>query len=131
MISKPIENPVVVVSLKVYQMLLIAYPTKFRQEYGSHMLQVFRDYCLRTFHQGGTNAMFRLWAVTLFDLIQSVVSEHAHKEIEMKKEMKPRDIRMAGWALILSGAALAISMYFGALGDSYWFAITGILTFLF
>ena len=48
----------------------------------------------------------------------------------MKKEMKPKDIRMAGWAFILGGAALAISMFFGALGDSYWFAITGILTFI-
>ena len=48
----------------------------------------------------------------------------------MKKEMKPEDIRRAGWALILSGAALAISMYFGALGDSYWFTLTLILTFI-
>jgi len=44
--------------------------------------------------------------------------------------MKPEDIRMAGWALILSGAALAISTYFGALGDSYWFTLTLILTFI-
>jgi len=130
MIRKQSDIALISSSVRVYQVLLVAYPTKFRQEYGSHMLQVFRDCCLRTFHQGGTNGMARLWAITLFDLIQSVVSEHAHKEIEMKKEMKPRDIRMAGWALILSGAALAISMYFGALGDSYWFAITGILTFL-
>jgi len=130
MISKPIENPIVAISVKVYQVLLAAYPAKFQQEYGSHMLQVFRDCCLRTVHRSGTNGMVRLWIVTLFDLVQSVVSEHAHKEIEMKKEMKPRDIRMAGWALILSGAALAISIYFGALGDSYWFALTLILTFI-
>jgi hypothetical protein len=74
--------------------------------------------------------MARLWVVTLFDLVQSVVSEHAHKEIEMKKEMKPQDIRMAGWALILGGIALALSLLAGTQGDSYWFVITGILTFL-
>jgi len=44
--------------------------------------------------------MARLWAIALFDLIQSVISEHAHKEIEMKKEMEPEDIRKAGRALI-------------------------------
>jgi len=130
MISKPIENPIVAISVKVYRALLIAYPTKFQWEYGSHMVQVFRDCCLRTFRQSGTNGMARLWAITLFDLIQSVVSEHTQKEIEMKKEMKPRDIRTAGWALILGGAALAISIFFGALGDSYWFALTLILTFI-
>ena len=130
MIRAPLNNPIVTVSVRVYQMLLVTYPTRFQQEYGSHMVQVFRDCCLRSFRQNGTNGMAMLWIVTLLDIVQSVVSEHAHKEIEMKKEMKPRDIRMAGWAFILGGAALAISMFFGALGDSYWFAITGILTFI-
>jgi len=109
MLSKNLENPLVAVSVKVYRALLVAYPTKFQQEYGPHMLQVFRDCCLRTFHQGGTNGIARLWAVTLFDLVQSVVSEHSHKEIEMKKEMKPQDIRMAGWALIAGAIAFALS----------------------
>jgi len=111
MISKPIENPIVAISVKVYQALLVAYPTKFQQEYGPHMLQVFRDCCLRTFRQGGTNGMARLWAVTLFDLIQSVVSEHAHKEIEMKKEMKPEDIRRAGWMLMAGGVIFVSAVY--------------------
>ena len=109
MLSKNLENPIIAVSVRVYQALLVAYPTKFQQEYGPHMLQVFRDCCLRTFRQGGTNGMVRLWAVTLFDLIQSLVSEHAHKEIEMKKEMKPRDIRLAGGALIIGTIVFALS----------------------
>ena len=109
MISKPIENPIVAISVKVYQMLLVAYPAKFQQEYGSHMLQVFRDCCLRTISQSGTNGMVRLWIVTFFDLVQSIVSEHAHKEIEMKKEMKPRDIRLAGGALIVGTIVFALS----------------------
>jgi len=125
MISKSIGNPIVAISVKVYRALLVAYPAKFQQEYGSHMLQVFRDCCLRTFRQSGSNGMARLWAVTLFDLVQSVISEHAHKEIEMKKEMKPEDIRRAGWMLMAGGVifvpavysiqiawGLAISLYF-------------------
>ena len=91
------------------QLLLVAYPTKFQQEYGSHMLQVFRDCCLRTVSRSGTNGMVRLWIVTFFDLVQSIVLEHAHKEIEMKKEMKPRDVRLAGGALIFGTIIFALS----------------------
>jgi hypothetical protein len=73
------------------------------------MVQVFQDCCLKAIRQGGGNVMARLWMVTLFDIIQSVVSEHAHKEIEMKKKMKPRDIRMAGWALIVGAVVFILS----------------------
>jgi len=130
MISKPIENPVVAISVKVYQALLIAYPAKFQQEYGSHMLQVFRDCCLRTFHQGGTNGVARLWAITLFDLIQSVVSEHAHKEIEMKKEMKPEDVRMAGWALMAGSVAFVLGMFIGSLQNDNWYVMIALMSLI-
>ena len=117
MIRKQSDIALISSSVRVYQVLLVAYPTKFRQEYGPHMLQVFRDCCLRTFRKSGTNGMFRLWAVTLFDLVQSVVSEHAHKEIEMKKEMKPEDIRMAGGALIWGAVTFVLGVYAGILGE--------------
>ena len=54
--------------------------------------------------------MVRLWAVTLLDLIQSVISEHGQKEIEMKKEMKPEDIERAGVALIAGGIIFLIGI---------------------
>jgi len=101
----------VALSVWVYRMLLKTYPVRFQREYGSHMLQVFRDCCLRTIHLDGTNGMARLWAVTLFDFVQSVVSEHAHKEIEMKKEMKPEDIRRAGWMLMAGGLIFVSAVY--------------------
>jgi hypothetical protein len=118
MISQPSELPGVAVSVRVYQWLLNAYPTKFQQEYGPHMVQVFRDCCLRTVRQGGANGMARLWVATLLDLLQSVVSEHAQKEIEMKKEMKPEDVRMAGLALMIGAAVFAIAMLSGYVGDA-------------
>jgi len=131
MLSKNLENPIIVVSVRVYQALLVAYPTKFQQEYGPHMLQVFRDCCLRTFHQGGTNGMARLWAVTLFDLVQSLVSEHAHKEIEMKKEMKPRDIRMAGWAIIVGSVVFVLGVFIDALlPNNNWYVIIAIVSMI-
>src|SRR5262249_18522774 len=41
------------------------------------------------------------------DLIQSVISEHMQKEVQVKKEMKPEDIWWAGWAL-MGGAVVFV-----------------------
>jgi hypothetical protein len=109
MIRKSTDIACVTFSIRIYQLLLNAYPAKFQQEYGADMMQVFQDCCLRAVRQGGGNGMARLWAVTLYDMVQSVVSEHAQKEIEMKKKMKPQDIRMAGGALIAGAVTLALS----------------------
>jgi len=109
--SRLIDITPVAVSVWVYRMLLKTYPVRFQREYGSHMLQVFRDYCLRTVRRSGTNGLVKLWVVTLLDLVQSVVSEHTHKEIEMKKEMKPEDIRRAGWMLMVGGIIFVSAVY--------------------
>ena len=63
------EPPIIAFSVRIYQALLLAYPTRFRQEYGSHMAEVFRDCCLRAFRRGGLNGMTRLWLLTLFDFL--------------------------------------------------------------
>jgi len=117
MIRKSQDIASVVFSVRIYQLLLRSYPIKFQQEYGSEMTQVFQDCCLRTVRQGGTNGMIKLWTVTLLDLVQSVISEHAQKEIEMKKEMKPEDIRMAGNALIWGAVVFVLGVYSGILGE--------------
>lgn len=60
----------------------------------------------------------KLWLVTLIDFVQSVVSEHLQKETEMKKEMKPEDIRNAGNGLMLGAAGFAGVILLGYLGDA-------------
>jgi len=82
--------------------LLVAYPTKFRQEYGSHMSQVFRDCCLRAFHQIGIYGMLKLWTITLIDLLSSALAEHLQKENEMTKS---KFIKLSGWAFIIGSFA--------------------------
>jgi hypothetical protein len=106
MTGNSIDNPIIMVSLKTYKVLLIAYPTKFQEEYGSYMLQVFRDCCLRAFDQGGAMGMLRLWAITLLDFVKSVISEHMQKEIQMKKEDKEEIMRLGGWALMFGAIAV-------------------------
>jgi hypothetical protein len=103
MTGESTDNHVIAFSARVYQVLLIAYPTKFRQEYGPHMSQVFRDCCLRVFEQGGAIGLLKLWATTLLDFVQSVISEHVQKEILMRKEDREEITHLGGWAFMVGG----------------------------
>lgn len=105
MISKPNENPMIAISVRIYQVLLFVYPTKFQQEYGPQMLQVFRDCCLRAFRQNGTNGMLKLWAITFFDFLHSMVEEHLQKETFMTRS---KFIQLSGWSLMLGGVILLV-----------------------
>lgn len=106
-----VPTSLVTFSVRVYQILLAAYPSRFQQEYGPHMVQVFQDCCLRTIRQRGTSGMLKLWMTTLLDLVQSVVTEHMQKETQMSREMKPEDIRRAGWGLILGAISFVLGIF--------------------
>jgi hypothetical protein len=113
MIRKSTDIASVTFSIRIYQLLLNAYPAKFQQEYGTDMMQVFQDCCLRAARQGGGKGMAKLWAVTLLDILQSVISEHRQKETYMSKS---RFIKLSGWALIVG----AISFLPGFIGMLFW-----------
>jgi hypothetical protein len=74
--------------------------------------------------------------ITLLDLLQSVISEHRQKEIEMKKEMRPEDIRMAGGTLIWGAVTFAMSLLLLLLGDrtgdltNPFYPLSGLLLFV-
>jgi hypothetical protein len=74
MITRTTDFSPVDFSVTVYRLLLSAYPQAFRQEYGSQMLQVFRDLSIRAYRENGSDGIFRLWALTFLDLIKSVAS---------------------------------------------------------
>lgn len=118
--NNSVHTSLVTVSVRLYQALLAAYPSTFQREYGPLMVQAFQDCCLRTIHQSGPNGMFKLWGITFLDLIQSVLSEHTQKEAQMKRDMKPEDIRRAGWAFILGGISFVVSMFTAVLQYRNW-----------
>jgi hypothetical protein len=64
------------ISPRVYALLLLAYPTEFRREYGLQMTQVFRDSHRDRRRQAGRLGVLSLWLQTLVDLIQSAPHEH-------------------------------------------------------
>jgi hypothetical protein len=104
--NKLIDPPVIKFSVKVYQVLLDMYPTKFRREYGPYMSQVFRDCCLRAFRQNGTKGVLKLWVLTLFDLLRSLIEEHLQKETSMTKT---KFIRLSGWSLMIGAVTFFVS----------------------
>lgn len=114
MSEKPLVIPQIMFSVRVYQLLLKAYPAKFRQEYGPDMTQVFQDCCLRATRQGGRNGLVRLWMFTLIDFIRSVFEQHLQKETDMSKSMF---IKLSGWALTLGSFAF-ITILNGSIAGS-------------
>ncbi|MCL5995266.1 MAG: DUF3488 domain-containing protein [Chloroflexi bacterium] len=62
-------------SIRLYRLLLIAYPRDHRQTYGPLMLQAFRDQ-YRSASAHGTLAVVTLWWRTLADLIVTAAREH-------------------------------------------------------
>jgi hypothetical protein len=102
MSGQSLENRIIAISVKVYQVFLRAYPTKFQQEYGSQMIQVFRDCCRHAFRQSGARGIYRLWAVTVLDFLHSVFEQHMQKEADLSQS---RLIKWSGWAFILGAFA--------------------------
>lgn len=64
-------------SERVYAILLLVYPKRFRREYGPLMAQAFGDQCREESGRGGAFGLVRLWLRTLPDLMVSMVSERS------------------------------------------------------
>ncbi len=58
-------------SVRLYALLLVAYPAAFRRAYGPDMVQVFRDGCHDAARQAGVPGLFTVWGHTLGDLAAS------------------------------------------------------------
>ncbi len=74
------------ISIRLYGVLLFAYPPEFRQEFRDQMLQVFRD-CYR--NEASSGSLLRFWLLTLTDLVFTAAKErmdHAgRKDISMNR----------------------------------------------
>jgi hypothetical protein len=61
---------------KIYRNLLRLYPKNYRQEFGTWMVQVFRDVCRDAYRLNGRHGITRVWLKTLPDLTVSVLQEY-------------------------------------------------------
>lgn len=70
-VSKAVER-----SSSLYVRLLRLYPKSHREEYGSAMLQLFRDQCRDAWAASRTRGLLAFWMLTLLDLLKTSILEH-------------------------------------------------------
>lgn len=92
---------------RLYAALLRLYPPAFRAEYGSHMLQTFREWYGR--ERCGTAGAVRFWGAVLSDLVQSLPREWAAELRSPTRQRNPADrYRPSYAAAAFAGIAVLI-----------------------
>jgi len=99
-------------SSRVYKLLLIAYPSAFRREYGRQMQQVFRD-CYRDEARRNKNlALAGYWMRTLLDLAVTAVkerSENLRKDHTIMTTLRRDIVSIVGCTAIIVAAFALLS----------------------
>jgi hypothetical protein len=108
------------VSERLYEVLLHLYPKPFRAAFGQQMRLTFRDACRVAYHRDGAIGLLALWFPTLLDLVKSALEERARQgELTMSKE---RLIPLAGPLTVLVGSIWLMA----SLGDLVlWIGLDG------
>jgi uncharacterized membrane protein HdeD (DUF308 family) len=115
MYSTPHDPTWVRLSTGLYRSMLRAYPPGFRREYGSLMLQVFRDSCLHAARRAGPSALLAIWGHTLADYLLSLVEQHAQRGAGMTRSTW---IKLSGW-LMAGGGLLLLFAWFASSRPQY------------
>jgi hypothetical protein len=68
--------PVLSASERLYHLLLFVYPPAYRREYGSLMVQAYRDLCRHSYRQRGIAGLVTLWFRLLADLVSSSIGQY-------------------------------------------------------
>ncbi len=96
----------------LYGLFLRAYPTSFRDAYGSRMTQVFRDSCRNALRQHGLAFLIPFWLHTLSDLVSNAYLERWQilKE-ETRSMVNTRNLPPRLWmAIATTSVAFAVSL---------------------
>src|ERR1044072_5389013 len=97
---------------RVYKVLLVAYPSDFRREYGPSMLQVFRDRYIDEASRKHRFAIISYWMDVLSDLLGSASKEHSENLRKANDPMNNvrRDVlAVLGTAAIIVGAFMLLN----------------------
>jgi hypothetical protein len=113
-----ISSTALLVTERLYHILLFAYPAAHRREYGLLMTQVFRDLCRDSYQQKGFLGLVELSTHTLSDVAVTAAVEHFYALKEgsqlMTKEQHRRAIISAGFPLGLWLGLLLINPAFAS-----------------
>lgn len=94
-------------AMRVYRVLLAAYPREFRREYGRRMEQAFRDLCREERRKGERGGLVRLWVRTILDLGTTAFVQRINA---LGREVGVNDHKLAG----IGVAFLAAPLFFVA-----------------
>lgn len=99
-------------SERLYRTLLVAYPKKFRRQYGEQLEQAFGDLCREEVEQRGKRGLLILWIRTLGDLAISVFSVRSGLPV-----FSLGGIRAVGMIIMLGGVLqfVAWTLFFGGI----------------
>ena len=89
------------VSMRIYSVLLAAYPKKFREDYETQLVQVFRDSFRDAYHRHGMPGVIDLWLHTFADLLVSAFNERIMERSQIM--FSPKVILWGGVASMICG----------------------------
>lgn len=95
-------------SARIYRALLILYPADYRREYGSLMVQFFRDVSRDKYQRQGFLGVIRWWCKTLFDLALTVIEQRRKVKFTMSKSTF---MQMTGLLLVIGGGFTALAAF--------------------
>jgi hypothetical protein len=89
------------VSVRIYRALLVAYPKTFREDYEIQMVQVFRDSFREAYHCNGVPGAIDLWLHTFADLLVTALIERISEGSQYM--FSPKVILWGGLASLFGG----------------------------
>lgn len=119
------------ISMNLYRVLLLLYPSAHRAAYGHLMSQAFRDQC-RDADPQGNPAWFALWWRTLIDVAHTAILEHlASRKARIMQSIiiKNQPDRLTGLLFLIPGLVLSIfyliTIHSGEMSGYLWAAVVG------
>jgi hypothetical protein len=99
-------------SVRVYEVLIRAYPASFRHEYGGEMALVLREHLTDVRRKRGAAGLVAAWIRVLGDLARTASQEHLY-EMQRKIAMRSATLAILAAALAAAGylAAFAVITY--------------------
>src|SRR6187399_359943 len=98
--NSPLANSLSV-SVRIYRAMLVAYPKTFRDNYQTHMVQVFRDSLRYEYHRNGISGVIGLWLHTCTDLLVTALMERIAERSQYM--FSPKVILWGGLASVFGG----------------------------
>lgn len=102
-----LRKNMLLVSERLYYLLMFAYPATHRREYGLLMVQLFRDLCQDSYREQGFVGLAQLWCQVLTDTIVTVALEHFYT---LQKGGQIMTRKQHGMVLFLTGLPLTLGL---------------------